>query len=88
LCALILPRCVRMPASQRVWRVCVMDRRVSRWMSTSVESAEPFMHLNGINEELIVAPAGGAAAAAPEGGLLGCPSAPTSTSTRWALIIM
>jgi hypothetical protein len=32
------------------------------------------------------APAGGAAAAAPEGGALACPSAPTSTSTRWALV--
>ena len=32
------------------------------------------------------APAGGAAAAAPEGGALAGPSAPTSTSTRWALV--
>jgi hypothetical protein len=32
------------------------------------------------------APAGGAAAATPEGGALVGPSAPTSTSTRWALI--
>jgi hypothetical protein len=32
LCALILPRCVRMLASQRVLRVCVMERSVSRWM--------------------------------------------------------
>ena len=32
------------------------------------------------------APAGGAAAAAPEGGALVGPSAPTSTSTRWALV--
>jgi hypothetical protein len=32
------------------------------------------------------APAGGAAAAAPEGIALACPSAPTSTSTRWALV--
>jgi hypothetical protein len=30
LCALILPRCVPMPASQRVLRVCVMERSVSR----------------------------------------------------------
>jgi hypothetical protein len=29
-CALILPRCVRMPDSQRVLRVCVMVRSVSR----------------------------------------------------------
>jgi hypothetical protein len=28
LCALILPRCVRMPESQRVLRVCVMERSV------------------------------------------------------------
>jgi hypothetical protein len=33
-----------------------------------------------------LAPAGGAAAAAPEGGALACPSAPTSTSARWALV--
>jgi hypothetical protein len=32
------------------------------------------------------APAGGAAAAAPEKGALVGPSAPTSTSTRWALV--
>ena len=32
LCALILPRCVRVPALQRVLRVCVMERSVSRWM--------------------------------------------------------
>jgi hypothetical protein len=32
LCALILPRCVRMPALQRVFRVCVMERSVSQWM--------------------------------------------------------
>jgi hypothetical protein len=32
------------------------------------------------------APAGGAPAAAPEGGALAGPSAPTSTSTRWALV--
>jgi hypothetical protein len=32
------------------------------------------------------APAGGAAAAAPKGGALARPSAPTSTSTRWALV--
>jgi hypothetical protein len=31
------------------------------------------------------APAGGAAAAAPEWGVLAGPSAPTSTSMRWAL---
>jgi hypothetical protein len=30
LCALILPRCVRMSDSQRVLRVCVMERCVSR----------------------------------------------------------
>jgi hypothetical protein len=35
---------------------------------------------------LFTAPAGGAAAAAPEGGTLACPSALTSTSTRWALV--
>jgi hypothetical protein len=34
------------------------------------------------------APAGGAAAAAPERGALACPSAPTSTSTRWAPVTM
>jgi hypothetical protein len=34
------------------------------------------------------APAGGAAAAALEGGALVGPSAPTSTSTRWALVAM
>jgi hypothetical protein len=33
-----------------------------------------------------LAPAGCAAAAAPEGGALAGPSAPTSTSTRWALV--
>jgi hypothetical protein len=33
-----------------------------------------------------MAPAGGAAAAAPEGGALACPSAPTFTSTRWTLV--
>jgi hypothetical protein len=32
LCALILPRWVRMPSLQRVLRVCVMERSVSRWM--------------------------------------------------------
>jgi hypothetical protein len=32
LCALILPRCVRMPESQRVLKVCVMERSVSRRM--------------------------------------------------------
>jgi hypothetical protein len=32
LCALILLRCVRMPALQQVCRVCVMERSVSRWM--------------------------------------------------------
>jgi hypothetical protein len=32
LCALILPRWVRMPGSQRVLRVCVMELSVSRWM--------------------------------------------------------
>jgi hypothetical protein len=32
------------------------------------------------------APAGGAAAAAPERGALAGPLAPTSTSTRWALV--
>jgi hypothetical protein len=32
------------------------------------------------------APAGGAAAEAPERGALAGPSAPTSTSTRWALV--
>jgi hypothetical protein len=32
LCALILQRCVRMPALQRVLRVCLMERSVSRWM--------------------------------------------------------
>jgi hypothetical protein len=35
-----------------------------------------------------VAPAGGAAAAAPERGALAGQSAPTSTSTRWALVTM
>jgi hypothetical protein len=35
---------------------------------------------------LTQAPAGGAAAAAPEGCALAGPSAPTSTSTRWALV--
>jgi hypothetical protein len=30
LCALILPRCVRMPDTQRVLRVCVMEWSVSR----------------------------------------------------------
>jgi hypothetical protein len=34
----------------------------------------------------LVAPAGGAAAAAPERGALAGPSAPTSTSTRWAMV--
>jgi hypothetical protein len=34
------------------------------------------------------APAGGAAAAAPERGALAWPSAPTSTSTRWALLTL
>jgi hypothetical protein len=34
------------------------------------------------------APAGGVAAAAPERGALGGPSAPNSTSTRWALVTM
>jgi hypothetical protein len=34
------------------------------------------------------APAGGAAAAAPEGGALPGQSAPTSTSTRWTLVTM
>jgi hypothetical protein len=37
---------------------------------------------------LVQAPAGGAAAGAPEGGALAGPSAPTSTSTRWALVTM
>jgi hypothetical protein len=32
LCASILPRWVRMPDSQRVLRVCVMERSVSPWM--------------------------------------------------------
>jgi hypothetical protein len=32
--------------------------------------------------------AGDAAAAAPERGALACPSAPTSTSTRWALVTL
>jgi hypothetical protein len=32
--------------------------------------------------------AGGVAVAAPERGALGGPSAPTSTSTRWALVAM
>jgi hypothetical protein len=35
---------------------------------------------------LKVAPAGGTAAAAPEEGALAGPSAPTSTSTRWAMV--
>jgi hypothetical protein len=35
---------------------------------------------------MIGAPPGGAAAAAPEGGALAGPLAPTSTSTRWALV--
>jgi hypothetical protein len=34
------------------------------------------------------APAGGAAAEAPEGGAFAGPSAPTSTSTRWALVTL
>jgi hypothetical protein len=34
------------------------------------------------------APAGGAAAAAPVGGVLAGPLAPTSISTRWALVNM
>jgi hypothetical protein len=34
----------------------------------------------------IAAPAGGASAAAPERGALAGPSAPTSNSTRWALV--
>jgi hypothetical protein len=42
----------------------------------------------GILYWTIEAPAGGAAAAAPERGALGGPSAPTSTSTRWALVTM
>jgi hypothetical protein len=36
----------------------------------------------------VPAPAGGATAAAPEGGAFACPSAPTSTSTRWALVTL
>jgi hypothetical protein len=39
------------------------------------------VHVRGLG-----APAGGAAAAAPERGALACPSAPTSYSTRWALV--
>jgi hypothetical protein len=35
---------------------------------------------------VVKAPAGDAAAAAPDRGALAGPSAPTSTSTRWALV--
>jgi hypothetical protein len=35
---------------------------------------------------LLGVPANGAAAAAPDGGALACPSVHTSTSTRWALV--
>jgi hypothetical protein len=42
-------------------------------------------HLNDTASD-VAAPAGGAAAAAPERGALAGPSAPTSTSTRWALV--
>jgi hypothetical protein len=35
-----------------------------------------------------VVPAGGATVAAPKGGAFACPSAPTSTSTRWALVTL
>jgi hypothetical protein len=34
------------------------------------------------------APAGGATAAAPEGGTLACPSVFTSLCTRWALVTL
>jgi hypothetical protein len=43
-------------------------------------------NLEGV--DLVAAPAGGAAPAAPERGALGSASAPTSTSTRWALVTM
>jgi hypothetical protein len=36
----------------------------------------------------LTASAGGAAAAAPEGGAKSCMSAPTSTSTRWAMVTL
>jgi hypothetical protein len=38
------------------------------------------------NISIFEAPAGGVAAAGPEGGALADPSAPTSTSTWWAMV--
>jgi hypothetical protein len=48
------------------------------------EFGSPFFYVRKADGSL--APADGAAAAAPEGGALVGPSAPTSTSTRWALL--
>jgi hypothetical protein len=47
-----------------------------------------FLHLFPFLIGGFLAPAGGAAAAAPEGGALARPSAPTSTFTRWALVAL
>jgi hypothetical protein len=45
-----------------------------------------FKSYNVYVESDLAALAGGAAAAAPEGGTLACPSTPTFTTTRWALV--
>jgi hypothetical protein len=54
---------------------------VGVWRGFILLFARPFKYFT-----LETAPAGGVAAAAPEGDALACPSAPTSTSTRWALV--
>jgi hypothetical protein len=58
-------------------------RTVPRSMYSTCPSPSRYQ---GINSFPHSGAAGGAAAAAEEGGALARPSAPTSTSTRWALV--
>jgi hypothetical protein len=63
------------------WRKIIDIRELNRYCSTFTMTCETLKHLRQLS-----APAGGVAAAAPERGALAGPSAPTSTSTWWALV--
>jgi hypothetical protein len=69
---------VKAPTAHR--SVVSDDTPVTVDIVAKVDDSDP------LSDYLVRAPAGGAAAAAPEGGALAGPSAPTSTSTRWALV--